>query len=476
MAYIAKDDILVYLENVVTVGQGLSTNIKLTLYKDFIGKHLDIRRTGTLRISLFNSAGKRLLTFNYPNEYAEPISISPFEETKGEATFTISQFYSSNLELGDLYAEVEFVDTRNYFPSSKRYLFPQFKIAEVVATGVPALQSSVAGDILVSTFNISSVSGQNPAQVGKASVNNTDPSLVTSIIFNNLNENNIRLTSLENFLMQRFSSPGQKATITIINTLSPTQYAIYDIVSWQRINLNSNGSSSDYSDAIKLVLDFESVSSSDIIENLEWEVGQRISYQLEAYTEVGDLVTDISELRSDIISKGSEIDTVETSVDSLETLTSTLASKSLVDSKVSSIETSLTSQISSLVASISALASLASTIPVEANLAPNVVPYTERNLVPNLVLLSQSIQSTGIGLAEDPAPTSYIEVNVNGVINDVGNGTKNGFPCYFSGDGGTTAKLYSELDQGDQLYWNIDVAGYPLEPSDRIDLNYQIHR
>ncbi len=484
MAYIAKDDILIYLENVVTVGQGLSTNIKLTFYKDFVGKQLDIRRTGTLRISLFNSAGKRLLTYNYPNEYAEPISISTLDETKGEATFTISQFYSSNLELGDLYAEVEFVDTKNFFPSTRRYLFAQFKIGEVVATGVPALQSSVAGDILVSTFNIISVSGANPTAVGKASVNSTNPALTTSVIFNNLNENNIRLTSLENFLSQRFSSPGQKATITIINTLSPTQYAIYDIVSWQRVNLNSNGSSADYSDAIKLTLDFESVSSSDIIENLEWEIGQRISYQLEAYTEVGDLVTDISELRFDISTKGTEIDTVENSVDSMETQISAVQTSvnnvqqtvSSVQQTVSSVESNLISQISSLTASISALASLTATIPVEGNLAPNVIPYTERNLIPNLTILSATIQGTGLGLAEDPAPTTYVEVNVNGVINDVGNGTKNGYACFFSGDGGTTAKTYAELDEGDQLYWNAGVAGYFLEDSDRIDFNYQIHR
>ncbi len=476
MAYIAKDDILIYLENVVTVGQGLSTNIKLTLYKDFIGKQLDIRRTGTLKVSLFNSAGKRLLVYNYPNEYAEPITISQFDESKGEATFTISQFYSSNLDLGDLYAEVIFTDTRNYFPATKRYEFAQFKIAEVVATGVPALQTSVAGDILVSTFNIISVSGSNPTSFGKASVNSTNPELTTSIIFNNLNENNIRLSSLENFLMQRFSSPGQKATITIINTLSPTQYAIYDIISWERINLNSNNSSTDFADAIKLTLDFESVSSSNIIEDLEWEVGQRISYQLEAYTEVGDLVTDISELRSDLTTTGNEIDTVENSVDSLENLAITLASKASVDTRVSTIESNLISQINSLTASITTLASLAAEIPVESNLAPNVVPYTERNLIPNLVILSSTIQGTGLGLALDPAPTTYIEVNVNGVINDVGNGTKNGYACYFSGDGGTTAKSYVDLDQGDQLYWNAEVSGYFLEDSDRIDFNYQIHR
>ena len=477
MAYIAKDDILIYLENVVTVGQGLSTNLKLTFYKDFVGKHLDIRRTGSLRVSLFNSAGKRLLTYNYPNEYAEPISISQFEDTKGEATFTISQFYSSNLDLGDLYAEVQFIDTKNYFPSTKKYEFAQFKIAEVVATGVPALQSSVAGDILVSTFNISSVTGANPTAIGKASVNSTNPANTSYIIFNNLNENNIRLSSLENFLTQRFSSAGQKATITIINTLSPTQYAVYDIISWQRVNLNSNNSSNDYSDAIKLMLDFESVSSSDIIENLEWEIGQRIAYQLEAYTEVGDILTDISELRSDLSNTEVEVSTVENSVDSMETqITNVQSSVSTVQQSVSSVESSLIAQINSLAASITALSSIASGIPTIGNLAPNVVPYTERNLIPNLISLSSTVQSTGISLAENPATTSYIEVNVNGVINDVGNGTKNGFPCYFSGNGGTTAKLYTELDQGDQLYWNIEAAGYPLESSDRIDLNYQIQR
>ena len=63
MAYVAKDDILIYLEQTVGIGQGVSTNVKLTFFKDFIGQQLDVRNSGSLRISLFNAAGKRLLTF-----------------------------------------------------------------------------------------------------------------------------------------------------------------------------------------------------------------------------------------------------------------------------------------------------------------------------------------------------------------------------------------------------------------------------
>ena len=446
MAYVAKDDILIYLEQTIGIGQGVSTNVKLTFFKDFIGQHLDIRNSGSLRISLFNAAGKRLLTFRYPDDLTayggEPIGVSTNPATRGEIEFTISQFYSSKLEVGAIYAEVVFVDTKNYYPTTKTYTFDQFELGTVAATGIPLLQEAVAGDSLVSTFNISSITGQNPTAFGTASINSSSPQSVTSIKFNNLNENNIRLSSLENFLTRRLVKCD--GIITLINTLAPTQYAVYKIISWSRINLNG-GTDSEFGDAIQIVLEFEASSSSQIYADLAWTIGSRISYQLEAFADVADIETSLSHVLS--------------SIDSLE-ISATGGGASLTSS-IDSLESQLSSQLLAIFTSIGNLASIS-----------HPVSFTERNRIP--IATSGNLSSTGVTLSRQPTAKTFIEINVNGSIIDVKDGTGTNQTCYFSSDGGLTAKTYTQLSTGDTLYWNGILAGYDLDGDDRIDMTYQI--
>jgi hypothetical protein len=470
MPYVAKDDILIYLENTVTIGQGVSTNIKLTLYKDFVGNQIDLRRTGSLKISLFNSAGKRLVVYNYPNLYAEPIKISYLWEQRGEATFTISKFISSNLLLGDIYAEVVFVDTRNYFPTTKTYRFEQFKIGTVVSTGIPPIETETPGDILVSSFNISSVTGSNPLDAGNVSVNSSNPSQTTSIIFNNTNENSIRIDSLENFLTNRLTENEEQGIITLIDGDSAARYAVYNIVSWERIDLNGNNLDSDFGDAIRINLEYEDASSSPVIDNLTWIVGKKISYQLESYTAVGNLKLDIVGLRSSIENQSIES---SDSIDSLEVQVSTTqGSITSVQSDLNDIEIALTAQINSLIQSINELSNTVNST-IE-NAAPNVILFSQVNETPNLSEVNFS--PTGIVLTNQPAPTTFIKVNINGFLVDVGNGLRMQWPCYFSNDGGIMPKRFDNLEEGDQLYWNAIVAGYGLDSTDTIDISYQIYR
>lgn len=68
-------------------------------------------------------------------------------------------------------------------------------------------------------------------------------------------------------------------------------------------------------------------------------------------------------------------------------------------------------------------------------------------------------------------PKTWVRVEVNGLEVTVGNGTVNA-PCYFSSDGGTTPKSYSNVVIGDSLYWNRNVALYNLENSDLISFVY----
>lgn len=81
------------------------------------------------------------------------------------------------------------------------------------------------------------------------------------------------------------------------------------------------------------------------------------------------------------------------------------------------------------------------------------------------------------GITEEPLDGSYIEVKVNGVDYTVGDASKS-TDCYFSADGGTTAKSFNsshingKVNAGDRLYWNGNNAGFNLVSTWKISLNY----
>lgn len=69
-------------------------------------------------------------------------------------------------------------------------------------------------------------------------------------------------------------------------------------------------------------------------------------------------------------------------------------------------------------------------------------------------------------------PRNYVIVTVNGLEVTVGDGVKT-TECYFSGDGGTTARAIGSIVAGDTLHWVGSVAGYQLDATDKINLNYE---
>lgn len=77
------------------------------------------------------------------------------------------------------------------------------------------------------------------------------------------------------------------------------------------------------------------------------------------------------------------------------------------------------------------------------------------------------------GLAVSGAPVGYLGVNVRGVGAEVGNADKTK-DCYFSNDGGTTARAYGAIQMGDHLIWNSVIAGFGLATTDRIDFFYNV--
>lgn len=98
------------------------------------------------------------------------------------------------------------------------------------------------------------------------------------------------------------------------------------------------------------------------------------------------------------------------------------------------------------------------------------VEVYQRDLTPNAT--SGNYSATGITLDYTPFSDSAVDILVNGVGVSEGNGVRTS-DAYFSNDGGATAKLIANIEAGDELYWNGDIAGFDLTADDVIDIIYE---
>jgi hypothetical protein len=86
-------------------------------------------------------------------------------------------------------------------------------------------------------------------------------------------------------------------------------------------------------------------------------------------------------------------------------------------------------------------------------------------------------QSTGLTITGDTIDGSNVYVTVNGQEFNVGNGLTSSVYCYFSNDGGSTAKGFSlpnKITTGDELFWNGNEAGVDLYSTWRLSLYYEV--
>jgi hypothetical protein len=92
----------------------------------------------------------------------------------------------------------------------------------------------------------------------------------------------------------------------------------------------------------------------------------------------------------------------------------------------------------------------------------------------NMVALVTAVdgdKATATAIAHTPASGGYVEVQVNGDTQNLGDGVKT-LDCYFSGDGGTTARAMNAIVAGDFLYWNGSIALYQLAVTDHLNFLY----
>lgn len=82
--------------------------------------------------------------------------------------------------------------------------------------------------------------------------------------------------------------------------------------------------------------------------------------------------------------------------------------------------------------------------------------------------------ASAVPVSQTPLAPTYVAVFVNGAGARVADGPAQQTirDCYFSADGGATARAFGAVSVGDRLYWNGSVAGYELGSTDRLSFLY----
>lgn len=290
MPYVAKDDIIAHVETELNVIQGSAQTYDILLYKDFIGNALNLNEPTSFHVAVYSDNNK-VLQYSNPNSYgvSDVLNIDNANNT-GKIDFEITSQQSTNIQSGRLFAEISVI-YENYYPQPKTYVFARIEIGNMIHNpAIVSVSSTETGSGTGSTtishngkFTIEHINGLNPSLPGYASVNSGTPGLVDSIVFRNLDSNNTRLTSLENFLNKRISSDAINGVITLIDTASTNMYAIYKIDSWERIDITPGNGDADDSDGIKINVSLEAASTGPGVTKVLWEVGQKITFELDAH-------------------------------------------------------------------------------------------------------------------------------------------------------------------------------------------------
>lgn len=292
MAYVAKDDIIVFIENENDFIQGSSQTHELILYRDFIGTPLNLNQPTSFDVALY-VGDKKVIQYSNPNipGVSLELDIDRAIDT-GKISFEISESLSSTFGDGKLFAQVS-VFYGNYYPQPKSYVLPRLAIGYVIdnpnidnSTGIGGGNSNTANNTTtnITEFTIEYTDGSNPSRSGMISMNSYDPPLVDSIILKNLDKNNIRISELENFLAKRITNEGITGNITIHDTDDTNMYAIYKIEGWERLDLNEESGDTEDVDGIKINISLETISSGPGVSKHTWSVGQVITFKLDAFS------------------------------------------------------------------------------------------------------------------------------------------------------------------------------------------------
>ncbi len=294
MPHVTQEDIIGYIDNTIDVIQGDSQVYTIKLYRDSIGGNLNTSLYSSFTMNLLDASSNLIAQYAMPRVYGvsgELNLINTDPETQGVFQFELAKLQTLNLPAGKIYVNI--VVTSDRITPTKIYSLPNLEIGSILFNENrhdPSLYKSTqrSSGIGVSAsmdpyYKIQHIDGSIPIGQGHLSLNSGSPGLVTNMTFMNSDFDGIRVSVLENFLINRIDKDGIEGTITLINRNDTAQYSIFNVVDWYRVNCGSGNCVDDLDDALQLIVAHETSTEGPGVHKNNWLVTDEISFKLDVY-------------------------------------------------------------------------------------------------------------------------------------------------------------------------------------------------
>lgn len=299
MNYTANDDIIISVDSFLNIKKGESQIYELTIFRDYLNNQLNANNIDLISVAVLSQSGGKALLFSNKNTpgISDVITIGTSTAQKGVISFEITGPMSTNLETGDLNIQVTLLYS-NYYPNAKTYKFSPLKIGYIAPSDVVVVVdpgnnngsgNPTTGTTLINVgmgaqeYKIQYTNGSIPTKNGNVSTNSNILKDITRFTYKMLDINLVRMTILENFLINRISGEGTSGTITIFDKNNKLFYTIYKIIGWERVDITPGNGNTEDSDGIILHVAYESSANGPGLSKNTWEVGDQIYYSLDSY-------------------------------------------------------------------------------------------------------------------------------------------------------------------------------------------------
>ena len=294
MPQVTQEDIIGYIDNTIDVIQGDSQVYTVKLYRDRVGGNLNTSLYSTFTMNLLDESSDLIAQYSMPRVYGvsgDLILVNDDPTTQAVFQFELSKLQTLNLPAGKIYVNI--VVTNSRIEPTKVYSLPNMEIGSILFNENrhdPSLYKSTqrSSGIGVSSsmdpyYKVQHIDGSVPIGQGSLSLDSGSPGLVTKMTFMNSDYDGIRVSVLENFLINRIDKDGIEGTITLINRGDTAQYSIFNVVDWYRINCSSGECIDDIDDAIQVIVSHEMSTEGPGVHKNNWLVTDEISFKLDVY-------------------------------------------------------------------------------------------------------------------------------------------------------------------------------------------------
>ena len=281
MPNVTSQNLFAVLPSMINIIRGQATSAKVTLHKNYVGNSLPIALQNDVKVEYIDGNN---LVFKTESASAQNL-IYGTGELNNQMSIEVTAAESAALNLseagisGELYVRITITLAAN------TVVLPKLKIGNVFDAG------DQIGEIVASRFTVPSTVYKIKALdnyaatmpgAGEMVFNSITPSQVTMVKVSNQDDKGFKNQWLESVLADRIGVDGLTNSIFFTNVNNTSEYSLYRISSYSRVNTNANASDDDLADAIQLGLIYEGNSSS-AGDNYLFEVGDSYGIFTESY-------------------------------------------------------------------------------------------------------------------------------------------------------------------------------------------------